>query len=347
MKIKIVLAMIMLAAAASVACNKAARTSSSNSKVAARVNGKEILRSEVDKYYEFKTQEAGQKPAGDAAELAKLEIVRDLIEREIMAQKASQLKLDVKDADIDKQFQELRGPATPEEFRKDLERRGFSEPDMKTEIRRTLTVQKLVENQIGSKIQVTDAEVSRFYEENRESFNVREPQYHLGQIVVTPNPSVPVTNARNDKALNQEQAVIKVQRIAGMLKQGQDFQQVARELSEDPQTARQGGDLGYEAESQLDRLGPQLKQAILKMNIGDTTPVMQTPDGFWILKLLGKREPGQKTLQDAEVNASIRSELRNRKQQLLSTAYAEQLHNESHVENLLALEIVGSFQKSK
>ncbi|MBI2816393.1 MAG: SurA N-terminal domain-containing protein [Acidobacteria bacterium] len=347
MRNKIVLAVTVVLTAVSFGCNKAAQQDSANSNVAARVNGKDILRSEVDKYFEFKTQQAGQKPAGEAAALAKMEIVRDLIERELMAQKASQLKLEVKDAEIDKQFEDLRGPVTPEQFRKDLERRGFSEQNMRNEIRRTLTVQKLVENQIGSKIEVTDSEVSRFYEENKESFNVREPQYHLGQIVVTPNPSVPVTNSRNDKALNQEQAIMKVQRVQAMLKGGQDFQQVARELSEDPQTAREGGDLGYQAESTLDRLGPQLKQVILKMNIGDTTPVMQTPEGFWILKLLGKRQPGQKTLQDAEVNASIRSELRNRKQQLLSTAYAEQVHNEARIENFLAQEIVASFQQNK
>ena len=341
---KIVLGLLLLAATVSFGCSKTAQP---NGNLAARVNGKQILRSEVDKYFNFKTQEAPQKPAGEAANLAKLEIVRDMIEREIMVQKAAQLKLGVKDSDIDGQLQQLRGAASPDEFRKDLERRGFNEKDMRNEIRRSLTVELLVRDQIGSKIQVTDAEASRFYDENRESFNIREPQYHLGQIVVTPNPSVPVTNARNDKALNQDQAAAKVQRIAALLKTGQDFQQVAREYSEDPQTAREGGDLGYQTESSLERLGPQLKQAILKMNVGDTTPVMQTPEGFWILKLIGKREPGQKSLQDSEVNASIRGELHNRKQQLLTSAFSEQLHNESHVENFMAQEIIAGFQKPK
>lgn len=336
---------LLFAAAALFGCNKAAPRQ--NVPVAARVNGKDILRSDVDKYFSFKTQEAAQRPSGDAATLAKMEIVRDLIEREIMAQKAEKLKLPVKDSEVDAQLQELRGPATPEEFRKDLEQRGFNEQDMRNEVRRNLIVQRLVQDQIGSRIQVSDAEVSHFYEENRESFNIRETQYHLGQIVVTPNPSVPVNNARNDKALNQDQAVSKMQRITALLKAGQDFQQIAREYSEDPQTAREGGDLGFQPESSLERLGPQLKQTILKMNVGDTTPVAQTPEGFWILKLLGKRQPGQKTLQDAEVNASIRSELRNRKQQLLTSAFSEQLHNEAHIENFMAQEIIAGFQKGK
>jgi len=341
---KLVFGLALFAATVSFGCAKASQT---GGQVAARVNGKNILRSDVEKYFIFKTQESSQKPTGDAAMLAKMEIVRDLIERELMAQKAEQLKLKVNDAEIDAQLKDLRGPATPDQFRQELERRSFTEQDMRDEIRGNLTVQMLVQDQIGSKIQISDAEVRRFYDENRESFNIHEPQYRLGQIVVTPNPGGTVTNARNDKALNADQAAAKVQHIAELLKAGQDFQQVAREYSEDPQTAREGGDLGYQPEASLQRLGPQLEQAILKMNVGDTTPVMQSQDGFWILKLLGKRSPGQKTLQDDEVNASIRDELRNRKQQLLMSAFSEELHNSARVENFLAQEIIAGFQKPK
>ena len=341
---KMMFAILLGAAAAALGCG---RSGIRSGQVAARVNGKDILRSDVDRYYRFKVQGPGQNPTGDAALLARMEIVRDLIEREIMAQKADKLKLQVKPADVEAQLQELRGTASPEEFRKDLDQRGLSEQDLRNEIQRNLTVQMLEENQIGSRLQVTDAEVHRFYDENKESFNVRERQYHLAQIVVTSNPSVPVNNATNDKALNQEQAAIKIQRLAALLKTGADFQKVARDFSEDPQTASEGGDLGYQPESSLDRLGPQLKRVILGMNAGDTTPVMQNADGFWILKLLGKREPGQKSLQDAEVNSSIHAELRNRKQQVLTAAFSEQLHNEAHVENFLAEEILAGYEQRK
>jgi peptidyl-prolyl cis-trans isomerase SurA len=336
-----VVGMILLGAG-SFGCAKQTRQ---DPNVAARVNGKNILRSEVDKYYNFKIQEAPQKPSGEAATLAKMEVVRDLIEREMMAQKAEQLKLSVKEAEIEAQMKQLQGGASPDEFHKDLERRGFSEQDMRNEVRRSLTMQMLVEDQVNSKVQITDAEVTSFYDENKASFNIPETQYHIGQIVVTSNPSTPVANSRNDKALNAEQAAAKIKRIVGSLQAGQDFQQLAQQFSEDPQTAREGGDLGFQPVAALDRLGPQLKQTIIKMKAGDLSPVVQIQDAFLILKLFGKREPGQKTLEDPEVNQSIRTELRNRKQQLLSAAFSEQMRNEARVENFMAQEVLARFKK--
>src|SRR3990172_1724369 len=75
------------------------------------------------------------------------------------------------------------------------------------------------------------------------------------------------------------------------------------------------------------------------------TPRAQPREGYRILKLLEKREAGQVQLSDPQVQQSIRSELTNRKQQLLSAAFSEQLHNEARVENLLAREILGQYQK--
>ncbi len=344
MRNKSVLLMMTMAAALA-ACSKPDVRSSSG--IAARVNGKEITRAQVDKYFTFRTQNADSKLTGVAEQLAKMEILRDLIDREIMSQRAEKLKLTPSAAEIEAQVQQMRGSVPPDEFRKELERRGFSDQDMREEVRQTLAVQKVMQDQVDSKIQITDAEVSSFYQENRDTFNVREPQYHLAQIVVTANPSVPISNLRNDKALNREQAVAKIQRITALAQQGGDFEQLAREYSEDSQTSRAGGDLGYQPISSLEHLGPSLKDAIVKMKVGDVTPVIQTEDAFWILKLLGKREPGQKTLQDPEVNESIHQELRNRKQQLLSSAFSEELHNEAHVENFLAREILSGVPKAK
>ncbi len=335
----------ILLASVSVGCSKKAQQAPHDASVAARVNGKNILRSDVEKYYNFKTREAPQKPSGEAAAMAKIEVVRELIEREIMAQKAAQLKLQVKDADIDAQMKQLQGDSTPDAFHKDLERRGFSEQDMRNEIRQSLTMEKLVNDQIASKIQVTDAEVSRFYDENKATFNIPELQYHIAQIVVTSDPSTPVANSRNDKALNAEQAATKMQRLLGLLRSGEDFQQVAQQFSEDPQTARDGGSLGFLTASTLDRMGPQMKQTILKMKAGEMTPVLQLQGAYLILKLLGKREPGQKTLKDPEVNEGIRAEIKGRKQQLLSSAFSEEMRNEASVENYLAQEILAGFKK--
>ncbi|MBI4464580.1 MAG: SurA N-terminal domain-containing protein [Acidobacteria bacterium] len=335
---------IVVLATGTLGCRRASQDSP-DATVAARVNGQAILRADVEKYFRFRSQQTPQKLNADMANLMKLEILRELITSEIMMQKAAQLKLEVSDADVEAEVQKMRGDSSEEDFKKTFEQRGFTEDDLRRDIRRSLTVEKLLENQVHSKVSVTDAEIASFYEANQESFHVKERQYHIGQIFVSPDPSLQVTNSRTDKALNPEQASSKIRMLAGRLQAGENFEQLAREYSEDAQTAPLGGDLGYQPASTLEQLEPPLKEALSSMKIGDVTPILSNPDGYRILKLLEKREPGQADLKDPQVQQSIRNGLQNRKQELLSSAFSEQMHNDARVENLLAQEILGQFQK--
>jgi peptidyl-prolyl cis-trans isomerase SurA len=163
------------------------RPSADTKDLAARVNGHAISRLQVDKYFHARAQNPDAKLTGVAEQLAKMEILRDMIDRELMTQKAEKLKISVGDSDVELQEKQLRGSASPEDFKKELERRGITEKDMRDEIRQTLIVQKVTQEQVDSKIQITDAEIHQFYDENRDTFNVKEPMYHLAQIVVKAN----------------------------------------------------------------------------------------------------------------------------------------------------------------
>ncbi len=332
---KLILAAILLVTAGALGCQQPAP----NPLVAARVNGKDILRVEVEKYYNFRAQDAAEKPSGEVAKMLRIEIIRELIESEIMLQRAEQLKLLAPESEVEESLAALKARSMPEEFQADLERRGFSEQDLRKEISQNLSIQKLMENQVNARIEVTDAEVSSFYEANKASFDIKETQYRIGQIAVSPDPDAPFANLKDDKARTDDQASKKIQLLASKLEAGEEFQQVAREFSEDPRTAQMGGDLGYHPASTLDRLGPQLKLSILRLNVGEMTSVIRVPDGYMILKLIGKREPGQLELEHPEVQQSIRQALGNRKRQLLSAVFTEQLRNEARVENFLAQEI--------
>ena len=341
---------LVLLALGTAGCNRGGSgggASSGAAGAAARVNGKEISRAEVDNYFKVRTADLTEKPTGDAANIAKLEILRQLIETEIMSQKADELKLKPTDAEIDAQLKTLRGEATDESFKKTLADRGISEVDLRREISQNLMMERVVENQVGSKIQVTDDEIAKFYQENKPAFNVTEPLYRIGVIAVTGDPSAPVNNVQNDKALNEEQAIRKIQMLESRARAGEDFQLLARDYSEDPQTAQLGGDLGYQPVAILERFGPSFKDTVLKMKAGDMTPVIRADNSYWLFKLLGQRQPGQYDLSNPEVKQGIRAELQGRKQQLLTAAFSEQLHNDARVENLLANEILASFQAKK
>jgi peptidyl-prolyl cis-trans isomerase SurA len=333
----------------SVGCSRsgAGAGGSSSTGVAARVNGKEIPVSMVDSYFKVRTADMEEKPTGDAANSLKLEILRQLIETEIMSQKAAELKLTPSDTDIDSEIKNLKGGATDEVFQKTLADRGITEADLRREISQSLMMEKVVENQVGSKIHVTDEEIAKFYDENKAAFNVKETVYRIAVMAVNSDPSGSVNNLQNDKALNEEQAIRKIQMLESRARAGEDFQVLARDYSEDPQTAQLGGDLGYQPASILERFGQGFKDTVMKMKVGDMTPVIRVENSYWLFKLLGKREPGQYDLTDPEVKQGIRSELQSRKQQLLTAAFSEKLHNDARVENLLANQILASFQTGK
>ena len=314
-----------------------------NPETAALVNGKPVTRLEVDKIFDFRTKDLPQKPEGEASQLMKLEILRDLIEGEIMLQQAEELDILPSDVEVESRLTLMRGPASEEEFQKNITEQGVSIDDLRKEIRRSLTVEKVVENQVISKVQVSDEEVESFYEQNTELFNIQEPLFRIGTIAVSSDPNSPISNLRNDKALNESMALEKIQMLEVRIRAGEDFSQLAREYSEDPQTAQAGGDLGYLDEAALDGFGPSFKSSILSLKQGQVTPVIRTVEGFWVFKLLDRREAGQHDLSNPEVKESLRGELQNQRQQLLTAAFLESIHNKSQIENFMVHEVLATY----
>jgi peptidyl-prolyl cis-trans isomerase SurA len=145
-----------------------------SSGAAARVNGREISRADVDSYFNLRTAGMEVKPTGDAENIFRLEILRQLIETEIMSQKAEELNLKPTEVEIDAQLLNFRGDATEETFLKTLSDRGISEADLRREITQNLMIEKVVQNQVQSRVKVTDEEIAKFYEENKAAFNIAE-----------------------------------------------------------------------------------------------------------------------------------------------------------------------------
>lgn len=313
---------------------------STGAEVMAEVNGHAILASEVEKYYQQQVREAPQKPSGEQEMMLRLNVLQGLIEHEILMQRAEKLGLVATEAEVINRFTELKGPSTEEEFQKQLRERGFTVDELKNQIRREETTKKLINKEIASRLTITDAEIKEFFEQNRAGFNVPETRLRLAQILVTPAATTPVRNLRNDKARTEEEARKKIEMILERLKAGEDFAQLAQNYSEDPNSAPNGGDLGYVPISSLDKADPQLKQTLLLMRPEETSRVIHTRQGYHILRLLAKEQGGQRQLTDPEVQQAIRSNLLNRKEQLLKTAYYEEARNQSKITNYLARRIM-------
>jgi peptidyl-prolyl cis-trans isomerase SurA len=306
------------------------------------VNGKEILREDVEKVFRSRVNTEAPQPSQEEALSLKLNILDELINSEILLERANKMNLVASDAEVEDKFTESKSPYTEDEFQKKLKEAGLTVDDLKSEIRRELSIQKLLNREVVAKISITDKDISDFYAKNRSQFNVAEPQYHLAQIVITPRPDPTVHNRKNDKAKNEAEARHKAAMLAQKLDAGADFSELAMDYSEDA-SASTGGDLGFIPESALNQSDPALKRTVLALKPGqETQPIAVKGGGYRILKLIAKEPAGERQFSDVQVQQAIRDALRTRKEQLLRSAYLIEARDDAHVTNFLARQILES-----
>ena len=107
-------------------------------------------------------------------------------------QRAEKLGLLATDEEVNSKLAEIKAPYTQEEFDKRLKERKLTLDDFKRDLRRSITVDKVLNKEVTSKINITDDDITSYYNQHKAEFNLIEPQYHLAQILVTtqPNPQV-------------------------------------------------------------------------------------------------------------------------------------------------------------
>jgi peptidyl-prolyl cis-trans isomerase SurA len=330
-----------VAVAALVACN-----SQVGGDVVATVDGRKIFRSDVDKYYDNQVASAQQAPTGEQATALRLNILHQMIDDEILMRRAEKLGLLATDDDVDKKYNDIKSPFTQEEFDKRLKDKKITLADFKRDIRRSITVDKVMNKEVTSKINITDQDITSYFNAHKAEFNLIEPQYHLAQIMVTPLPN-PQAQNQNEKAQNEADARKKIQMIANRLDSGDDFATLAMKYSEDPETSGNGGDLGTVPESSLRNTDAQTRDAVIKLKPGQYSPIISVVNpqsrqevGFRIVKLVAKEPAGQRELGDPRVQQAIRSQLYDRREQLLKAAYYEVLRDSAKVENYYAKKIL-------
>ena len=263
----------MLVLAALVACAFGAgcrREIAPGPDVWAVVNGKEILREDVEKIFRSRVTADAPTPSQEEALSLQLSILDELVNSEILLQRANKMNLVASDAEVEDKFTESKSPYTEEEFQKKLKDTGLSVDDLRSDIRRQLSIQKLLNREVVAKISITDQDISDFYNKNRAQFNVTEPQYHIAQIVITPRADPTVHNRKNDKAANEAEAGRKAAMLIQKLNAGADFAELAADYSEDA-SASTGGDLGFQPQSSFNKSDPILKNAVLSLKPGGVT----------------------------------------------------------------------------
>jgi len=307
---------------------------------AATVNGKAIKLEEVERG--LRQQSQGQEGSLSPLELAaaRLQILENLIQQEVLFQKAEKEGTVPTDEEVTAEFNRIKqqSAVSQEKFAEELAKAGQTEMSAREAIKKQLAAKKLIDK-ITSKIEPPrDSEIEAFYNGNKEAF-VKKRGVKLAAIIIDPTNS-----GQGDTTTNETEATVRAKEILAQLSQpGTDFAAIARERSEDTSSKLQGGDLGYITEVELKQQYPQLASGFMdpKFSVGGVTPPVNIGGKLYIFKLQERIENEENlTLESPNVRQDITNSLINNRKQLLSQSYAAMAMNESKIENFLAKKVV-------
>jgi peptidyl-prolyl cis-trans isomerase SurA len=312
--------------------------------VAATVNGRNIMLQEVERGV---NQQAGGNPAAlSQLQLAqaRLTVLSNLIQREVLLQRAEREKVLPTETQIDGAIAQQREQTgmTQEDFEKSLKAQNMSMETLREEARKELAITAL-QDKYNGKISISDREVEDFYNNNRQQF-VNKRGVALAMIVVDPadNSSTGIA----DDAKNEADAKLKIDNIYQQLQGKADFATVARAKSEDINSLRAGGDIGFATEDDLkaNNFPPELISSFLgSMQVGDYTQPTFFRGKWYIFKLEEKRlQTENLTLESPGVRQQITQGLTNQRKQILNAALLEVAINEARIVNNLAANMINN-----
>jgi peptidyl-prolyl cis-trans isomerase SurA len=320
--------------------------------VVAMVNGHPIMRADLEKAYNDQLGDNPQeKPSEEQADSLRLQLLGELINYQIVEQRAAKMNLTATPDEVDAKLAEMKAPYTEDQFNQRLAEHHTNVEGVKRDLRRSITYNKLINKEINTRITVSDADITNYFNAHKAEFNNIETTYHLAQILVTNTPPAPNSgpaNLQGNKATNDEEARKKIQALKNRVDAGEDFGTLAMNFSENAQNSSNNGDMGLIPQSQLEQsVGPVLFGVIDKLKAGQSTDIIPLPDprdpkktsGYMILQLIAKEPAGQHDLSEPQVQQHIREGLREARSQLLKAAYFEMLRDQSKIENYFAEDI--------
>ncbi len=313
--------------------------------VAATVNGRNIMMQEVERA--INAQTGGNPSSLNQLQMAqaRLQVLDNLIQREVLFQRAEREKLLPTEAQIDGAIatQRQNSGMTAEDFEKSLKAQNISAETLREEARKDLAINALQDKYAG-KIEINDREVEDYYTNNRAQF-VKARGVALSMIMVDPADNSAEGIA--DDAKNETDAKLKIDNIYQQLQGKADFATVARAKSEDINSLRAGGDIGFATEQDLknNNFPAELVASFFgSMQVGDYTQPTRFSSGKWyIFKLAEKRLANENlTLESAGVRQQITQGLTNQRKAILNAALLETAMNEAKVVNHLATNMLNN-----
>ena len=260
----------------------AALTGCSNKDVAVKVNGQVISVSELNTQLDQLKKQYPQMFTGTDAEGRLLDfkqrLAENLINQALIEQAAKSKGINVSDADVQKQIDQLKsGFKDSSQFDQALKSAGMTVDQLNTQIRNQLVTQKLVET-LAANQTVSQSDIQAYYDKNKSQF-FQKPAKRASHVLFKPE----------DKAT--------AQKVLKQIQSGQiTLPDAARKYSIDTATASKGGDLGWPTTAYV----PEFQTALDKLNKGQMSGLVQSPYGWHIILVTDVRTGTQQPLSDVK-----------------------------------------------
>ena len=334
------LGVVALALAVGACSRNAGEPQAASADTWATVDGRTISREDVEQAFR-RSQDPGATLSPEEAMTIKLSLLNEMILQDILLEKARTLKIELPESEIDAAYAERKKNIADAAFEEELKKRNISAADMREGLRRELLAQKVLEQEVVSKVSVSDQEVNDFFSANRAQFTIAEESYRVAQIVITPDRAPQQLNRTGNDAATPQEAAFKLRMVMERLQAGAPFAEVAMDYSEDPETAPRGGDLGLVPVSALKQAPEPLRKAVIGQKPG-TVNVASSSGAHAVVAVLAHEMPGERGLDTPGVKDGITQTLKARKEQLLRTAYLSAARGDAEVTNHAARRVVES-----
>ena len=293
--------------------------------IIARVNNEIITLSEYQKARETAADDAKQECQGrctqeqlqSSVEDRQKNALRDLIDQSLLVQRCKDMGINV-EADVIKQLDQIRIQnklGSMEDLEKAVTSEQMNWEDFKNNIRNHICTQKVIGQEVGSHINITDDEAQKYYEAHKTEF-VRPEQVALREIEVSTQgkgaDELPALKKKADTALKRVQ-------------DGEDFGEIAKRYS-DSTTKDQGGYLGTYKRGELAK---ELEDKVFAMKRNQLTDVLETKQGYLILQVLEHYDEGQQSMD--KVRNEIMEKLYNGRMEPAMRDYLKTLREQSYV----------------
>ena len=306
--------------------------------IIARVNSSIITRADMRRAREQLFAEARQQQDQVAAEQQakdhEKDLLRDLIDQQLMLQKAQELGISA-DTELVKRLDDLRKQMhaeSMEDLEKAAEAQGISFEDFKQNMKNNIITQRVIGQEVGGHITVTNQEIQQYYDQHKSEME-RAEQVRLSEILISTQTAPPVKTGKGETALpaapsdeTVAQAQAKAEQVYALLKKGGKFDDLAKQYSNGP-TAAVGGDLEYFKRGTLSK---ELEGKVFDLPPGQFTEPIRTNQGFVILKVAEHQQAGIPPLK--EVENQIQEQLYVTKMQPALRDYLTKLREEAYID---------------